>query len=517
MIKIASKNKQDEKILNFYLKKILDSRVYEVAQETNLEKANNLSFRLNKNVYLKREDTQPTFSFKIRGAYNKIVNLPPKEIKKGVIAASAGNHAQGVSLAAKKIGASSIIVMPNTTPKVKVEAVKKLGSKIIIAGDSYSEAYEQALKMSKKENLVFIHPFDDDFVIAGQGTIGMEILRQSSFKIDAIFIAVGGGGLISGVGAYIKAIRPDIKIIGVQTEDSDAMYKSLKAQRRIQLNHVGLFSDGTAVKKVGKRNFDLCRLVVDEMVLVNTDEVCAAIKDIFEDTRCIQEPAGALALAGLKKWLYTNKKTKLRNFIAITCGANINFDRLSFISERSEIGEEKEALLSVTIPEERGSFLKFCSIIENRNLTEFNYRISNESLANVFVGIQVKNKDEGQTVIKNLKREGFHVTDLTKDEISKLHIRHMVGGRSQLATNERLYRFEFPERPGALMKFLSAMNTGWNISLFHYRNHGSDIGRILVGLQVPPNEINSLNRFIKSLGYNYKNETKNTAYNLFLK
>ncbi|OUV99591.1 MAG: threonine ammonia-lyase, biosynthetic [Betaproteobacteria bacterium TMED156] len=503
-------------MLNFYLKKILNSRVYDVAKETPLDFATNLSQRLNKNIYLKREDTQPTFSFKIRGAYNKIVHLPFKELKKGIIAASAGNHAQGVSLAASRLNVKSTIVMPNTTPRVKIEAVKKLGSKIITKGDSYSEAFEYANKIGENENLVFIHPFDDDYVIAGQGTIGMEILRQSACPIDAIFVAVGGGGLVSGVGAYIKAVRPSIKIVGVQTEDSDAMYRSLKVQKRIKLNHVGLFSDGTAVKQVGEKTFKLSQIVIDEMILVNTDEVCAAIKDIFEDTRCIQEPAGALALAGLKKWT-SQKKNIPKNLIAITCGANLNFDRLRFISERSELGEEKETLLSVTLPEARGSFLKFCGLIKNKNLTEFNYRISNESSANVFVGVQVKNKVEGKAVMGTLRKEGFLVTDLTHDEVSKLHIRHMVGGRSSLAVNERLYRFEFPERPGALIKFLSSMNNSWNISLFHYRNHGSDTGRILVGLQVPPGEIKSLNLFLKSLGYNYTNETTNTAYNLFLK
>ena len=503
-------------VLNFYLKKILDSRVYEVAKETSLDFAANLSEKLNKNIFLKREDTQPTFSFKIRGAYNKIVNLKDKEYKKGIIAASAGNHAQGVSLAASKLGISSVIVMPKTTPKVKVEAVKKLGSKIIITGDSYSDAYDHAMKISKKEKLVFIHPFDDDDVIAGQGTIGMEILRQSSREIEAIFIAVGGGGLIAGVGAYIKAVRPEIKIIGVQTEDSDAMNRSLKSGKRVRLANVGLFSDGTAVKQVGQKTFKLSKMVVDEMILVNTDEVCAAIKDIFEDTRCIQEPAGALALAGLKKWIYKHKNVS-KDLVAITCGANINFDRLRFISERAELGEEKEVLISVTIPEKRGSFLKFCSLIENRNVTEFNYRVSNDTFANLFVGIQVKDKAEGKLVIKILKKEGFLVNDLTQDEVSKLHVRHMVGGGSNLAVNEKLYRFEFPERPGALMKFLSSMNNSWNISLFNYRNHGSDTGRIMVGIQVPAQETNDLHIFLKSLGYNYVNETKNTAYNLFLK
>tara|TARA_E500000331_G_scaffold358385_1_gene424802 strand:- start:2407 stop:3951 length:1545 start_codon:yes stop_codon:yes gene_type:complete len=511
-----TKKIQTNNVLNFYLKKILDSNVYDVAKETPLDFATNLSEKLNNKIFLKREDTQPTFSFKIRGAYNKIVNLDAKDLKKGIIAASAGNHAQGVSLAANKLGISSTIVMPNTTPRVKVEAVKQLGSKIIISGDSYSDAYEYAMQVGNKEKLVFIHPFDDDDVIAGQGTVGMEILRQSSSDLEAIFVAVGGGGLISGVGAYIKAVRPYIKIIGVQTEDSDAMTKSLRCKKRILLKNVGLFSDGTAVKQVGKKTFKLSKIVVDEMILVNTDEVCAAIKDIFEDTRCIQEPAGALALAGLKKWVNLNK-ISAKNIVAITCGANINFDRLRFISERSELGEEKETLLSVTLPEERGSFLKFCSLIENRNVTEFNYRISNDSSANVFVGIQVKDRAEGKVVIKVLKKEGFLVNDLTYDELSKLHVRHMVGGRSTLATNEKLYRFEFPERPGALMKFLSSMNSGWNISLFHYRNHGSDTGRIMVGLQVPTGEADELNIFLKSLGYNYVNETKNTAYNLFLK
>ncbi len=504
-------------LLNSYLKKILDSRVYEIAEESPLDFAPLLSSKLKKKIFLKREDKQKTFSFKIRGAYNKMANLEKKQTLNGVITASAGNHAQGVSLAAKKLRIKSTIVMPQTTPTVKVKAVKELGSKILLHGDSYTEAYDYAHKLSQDLNMTFIHPFDDEDVIAGQGTIGMEILRQSSTKLNAVFIAIGGGGLVSGVGAFIKSLKPNVKIIGVQIEDSDAMKKSIDSNRRIILKKVGLFSDGTAVKQVGLKTFKLAKKVIDEIIIVNADEVCAAIKDIFEDTRTIQEPAGALALAGLKKYVLSNKNTNVdEHLIAITCGANVNFDRLRDIAERSELGKEKEAILAISIPERRGSFLKFCKLLGDRHITEFNYRISSHKTAVVFVGVEIKNENEKNKITNLLVKGNFAVCDLSKDEISKSHIRHMIGGRSELAKNENLFKFEFPERPGALMEFLSSMNVSWNISLFNYRNDGSDTGKILVGLQVPPSEEIQFKKFLNKFRYSYKNESNNLAYKLFL-
>tara|TARA_A100001015_G_scaffold296476_1_gene376822 strand:- start:7091 stop:8632 length:1542 start_codon:yes stop_codon:yes gene_type:complete len=509
--------KYDSEILSFYLKKILSSRVYEIAKESPLEYAPLMSQKLKAKIYLKREDQQETFSFKIRGAYNKIANLTEMQLERGIICASAGNHAQGVSLAAKKLGTKATIVMPKTTPEVKVEAVKKLGAFIILVGDSYSEAYEKAWEISLKKKLTFIHPFDDDEVIAGQGTIGMEILRQSPRKLKAIFVAIGGGGLIAGVGAYIKALRPAVKIVGVQMEDSDAMKRSLAAGKRIILKKVGLFSDGTAVKQVGVKTFKLSKHVVDEIVTVGVDEVCAAIKDIFEDTRTIQEPAGALALAGLKKYKSSNTSVEPEDsLIAITCGANINFDRLRVIAERSELGEDREAILGVSLPEKRGSFLKFCKLLGNRHVTEFNYRISSTNEAIVFVSIGIKNDYEKNRAVKAIESGNFKVYDLSADEISKSHIRHMIGGYSPLAANEKLFKFEFPERPGALMEFLSSMKSTWNISLFNYRNNGSDTGRILIGLQIPKSEEKEFKMFLKRTNYAFKNESDNIAYKLFL-
>ncbi|WP_071058434.1 threonine ammonia-lyase, biosynthetic [Pelistega sp. MC2] len=498
-----------------YLKKILTSKVYEIAKETPLDHAKLLSARINNNIYLKREDTQQVFSFKIRGAYNKMANLSRKELDRGVIAASAGNHAQGVAISAKKLGCRAIIVMPISTPQVKVDAVKRLGGEVVLAGTSYSDAYAHAIELEKKEKLTFVHPFDDPDVIAGQGTIALEILRQSPQKPDAIFCAIGGGGLIAGVAAYIKALDPSIKVIGVQTEDSCAMIKSIKANRRVHLSDVGLFSDGTAVKQVGVETFKLCKEFVDDYITVNTDEICAAIKDVFQDTRNILEPAGALSLAGAKK--YANKhQWKSKNIIAVMSGANMNFDRLRFVAERSEVGEHKEAIFSVTMPEVKGSFKLLCSSIGNRSVTEFNYRISDKELAHVFVGVQTSSTEDTAKIQQLLEKKKFIVLNLTNNDLAKTHLRYMVGGRSDLADNEVLYRFEFPERPGALMRFLESMNPEWNISLFHYRNMGGDFGHVLVGIQVPTSDKKAFKAFLDQLGYPFVNETDNPAYKLFL-
>ena len=499
-----------------YLQKILTAQVYDVAIETELSLAKNLSQRLANQIYLKREDSQPVFSFKLRGAYNKMVQLSAQQLKRGVICASAGNHAQGVALAAKKLHCNAVIVMPTTTPQVKIDAVLAFGAEVLLFGESYYDAYAHARLLEKKRGLCFVHPFDDPDVIAGQGTIAMEILRQHQGPIDAVFVAIGGGGLISGVATYIKAVRPEIKVIGVQMQDSDAMTRSVKAGKRIILKEVGLFSDGTAVKQVGIENFRLCKALVDDYVLVGTDAVCAAMKDVFQDTRSILEPAGALAVAGLKNYIDTHR-CKGKNFVAITCGANMNFDRLRFIAERAEVGEEREALFAVTIPEVRGAFKKFCQLVGPRNVTEFNYRISDTQQAHIFVGLGTKAKGESAKVAQLFEKNGYATLDITGDEMAKEHIRHLVGGRSALAEHELLYRFEFPERPGALMGFLSAMNPSWNISLFHYRNQGADYGRILVGLQVPQNERQAFKQFLVGLGYPYIDESQNTLYRLFLK
>jgi len=502
-----------------YLRRILTARVYDVAIESPLDEAPQLTRRLGNRVLLKREDLQPVFSFKLRGAYNKMVNLPPDALKRGVIAASAGNHAQGVALAASKLGCRAVIVMPVTTPQVKVDAVRDRGADVVLFGDSYSDAYAHALELQDKRRLTFVHPFDDPDVIAGQGTIGMEILRQhhpgEQGPIHAIFAAVGGGGLISGVAAYVKALHPEIKVIGVQTEDSDAMARSLEAGRRVQLHDVGLFSDGTAVRMVGEETFRLCRQYVDAMIRVDTDALCAAIKDVFQDTRSILEPAGALAIAGAKAYV---ERERIRNktLVAIACGANMNFDRLRFVAERAEVGERREAVFAVTIPEERGSFKRFCALVGNRNVTEFNYRISDAKEAHIFVGLQIFKPSDAAMLARTFERAGFPTLDLTDDELAKLHLRHLVGGHSPLAKNELLYRFEFPERPGALMRFLTSMSPNWNISLFHYRNQGADYGRILVGMQVPANEKKQLREFLAALGYRHWEETDNPAYRLFL-
>ncbi|MFN4883883.1 MAG: threonine ammonia-lyase, biosynthetic, partial [Burkholderiales bacterium] len=451
-----------------YLRKILTARVYDVAQETPLEPARGLSLRLKNNVLLKREDMQPVFSFKLRGAYNKMAHLPPEQVSKGVIAASAGNHAQGVALSAQRLGCRAVIVMPVTTPAVKIEAVRGLGGEVVLFGDSYSDAYDHALTLQKTQGLTFVHPFDDPDVIAGQGTIAMELLQQYQEPIDAVFVAIGGGGLIAGVACYLKQVTPEVRVIGVQTIDSDAMDQSIKAGQRVTLTEVGLFSDGTAVKRVGEETLRLCQKYVDEIVLVDTDAICAAIKDVFEDTRVILEPAGALAIAGMKHWV-NREGVEGKTLVAIACGANMNFDRLRFVSERAEIGEQREAVFAVTIPEERGSFKRFCEVIGDRNVTEFNYRIADAKAAHIYVGLQIRNRTEAHQMADALTQAGFQALDLTDDELGKLHLRHMVGGRSALAKDERIFRFEFPERPGALMRFLSSMHPDWNISLFHYR------------------------------------------------
>jgi threonine dehydratase len=503
-----------------YLKKILTSRVYDLAVETPLEFAPGLSERMGNRIYFKREDMQSVFSFKLRGAYNKMAQLSSAQLKRGVICASAGNHAQGVALSASHLGCRAMIVMPVTTPAVKIDAVRARGGEVILHGESYSDAYQHALTLEKKLKLTFVHPFDDPDVIAGQGTIGMEILRQHPGSIHAVFVAVGGGGLIGGVGAYIKLVRPDIKIIGVQTTDSDAMTRSLHSGRRITLTDVGLFSDGTAVKQVGEETFRLAKKYVDEMILVDTDAVCAAIKDVFTETRSILEPAGALAVAGAKAYIErrSTQKKPLRDetLVAIACGANMNFDRLRFVAERAEVGEAHEAVFAVTIPEERGSFRRFCHLVGARSITEFNYRINDEKLAHVFVGLQVANRTEPAKIARQFDKQGFKTIDLTHDELAKLHIRHLVGGKSALASGELLYRFEFPERPGALMRFLDSLAPSWNISLFHYRSQGGDVGRVLVGLQVPKAEMKAFRDFLANIGFRSWDESHNPAYQLFL-
>ena len=498
-----------------YLERILNAQVYDVAVETPLELANNLSARMHNRIYLKREDMQPVFSFKIRGAYNKMAKLSPQALKRGVICASAGNHAQGVALSAAKLGVRAVIVMPSTTPQIKVDAVRARGGEVVLAGESYSDAYAHAKELEKTEKLTFVHPFDDPDVIAGQGTVGMEILRDHPQPIHAVFCCVGGGGLIAGVAAYIKRLRPETKIIGVEAVDADAMTRSLAAGQRVVLDQVGIFADGAAVKEVGIETFRLCQQYVDEMIVVDNDAICAAIKDVFEDTRSILEPAGALAVAGAKEYL---RRTKLRDkrLVAIASGANMNFDRLRFVAERAELGEQREAVLAVTIPEKPGSFRKFITVLGNRNITEFNYRYADPERAHIFVGVTVHNRSEAARLVEMLARHELPALDLTDDELAKTHVRYMVGGRSPQAHNEVVYRFTFPERPGALMNFLSNLRSDWNISLFHYRNHGSDFGRVLVGMQVPPEDQAAFDAFLQRLGYDYVAETTNPAYRMFL-
>ena len=498
-----------------YIERILRARVYDVAQETPLELAPRMSQRLNNQVYLKREDLQPVFSFKLRGAYNKMINLAPSVRERGVIAASAGNHAQGVALSAKRLGIRALIVMPKTTPPIKVQSVRNLGAKIVLYGDSYDEAYAHSMELAQEQQLTFIHPFDDPDVIAGQGTIGMEILRQHMDPIDAVFVPVGGGGLIAGVGAYVKYVRPEVKIIGVEPEDAPSLYRALEAGRRITLKQVGIFADGVAVRQVGKESFRVARKCVDEVILVTTDEICAAIKDVFDDTRTVPEPAGALAVAGLKKYVQ-RERPEGGHLLAIESGANINFDRLRHVAERAELGEQREALLAVEIPERPGSFLGFCRALGRRSITEFNYRYSDAARAHVFAGIELAEGDaERAGLIEHLREKGYPVIDMTDNETAKLHIRYMVGGHATGVAGEHLFRFEFPERPGALLNFLSQMGRRWNISLFHYRNHGAAYGRVLMGIQIDAGERTEFQRFLKTLGYPCWEETDNLAYRLF--
>ena len=498
-----------------YLEKILTARVYDVAIESPLELAPSLSTRMRNRVLIKREDMQPVFSFKLRGAYNKMARLSAAELARGVICASAGNHAQGVALAASRLGCRAVIVMPVTTPHIKIDAVRTRGGEIVLHGESFDEAYAHARELEAIEHLSFVHPYDDPDVIAGQGTIGMEILRQHPDPIHAVFCCVGGGGLIAGVAAYIKRLRPDIRIIGVEASDADAMTQSLARGERIKLDQVGLFADGAAVKLVGAECFRLAQLHVDEMICVDTDAICAAIKDVFEDTRSILEPAGALAVAGAKEYLRRSGVEGV-NVVAIASGANMNFDRLRFVAERAEVGEQREAVLAVTLSEQPGAYKRFMGLIGRRNITEFNYRYSDSSAAHVFVGLQTASRAESLQLIDTLRAHGYPTIDLTEDELAKSHIRHLVGGRCPAATNELLYRFVFPDRPGALIKFLDCMSHDWNISLFHYRNHGADYGSVLVGMQVPAEEMAEFRGFLDRLGYAWHDETSNPAYRLFL-
>jgi len=498
-----------------YLRRILNARVYEIARETPLEYAPALSRRFDNRVWLKREDLQPVFSFKCRGAYNKMAHLSRAALKRGVIAPSAGNHAQGVALAARRLGARATIVMPRTTAQIKVAAVRALGAKIVLDGDNYDAAYAHARRIARTRRLTFVHPYDDPEVIAGQGTIGLEILKQHTRPLDAIFVPVGGGGLIAGIAAYVKQIRPAVKIIGVEPEDSDAMFRSLRAGRRVVLDHAGAFADGVAVRQVGRETLRLCRRLVDKIVRVSNDEICAAMKEIFEDCRLILEPAGALSLAGLKRYCEA-ARWRNRDVIAVASGANVNFDRLRYVAERADIGERREAIFAVTIPERPGALRRFCAILGGHNITEFNYRYADPSRAHIFVGVQVRDFSEIRRLAAALRRRGYAALDMTDNEMAKLHARYMVGGRAPNAVNEILYRFEFPERPGALKNFLDQMGGRWNISLFHYRSHGADFGRVLAGMQVPRRDKKAFQRFLDSLGYEYAEETRNPAYRLFL-
>lgn len=499
-----------------YVKMIDEASVYDVAKNSPLELAANLSLRLKNRIFMKREDLQAVFSFKLRGAYNKLASLSEAELQAGVICSSAGNHAQGVALAAKRRDARAVIVMPVTTPSIKVDAVRALEGEVVLFGDNYDEAYKRALELAARENLTFIHPFDDPAVIAGQGTIGKELVGQMEDDVAAVFVPIGGGGLISGIAAYIKAKRPDVRIIGVEPEDSAGMRDSLRAGKPVILDHVGIFADGVAVRRVGDETFRLCQELVDEIVTVDTDQTCAAIKDIFEDTRSIVEPAGGLAVAGMKKYVAA-KHINNQSFVVINCGANVNFDRLRHIAERAAIGEDQEMLLAVEIAEEPGSFLKFCKSLGRRGITEFNYRYNDAKSAHIFVGVQLRHgAREHAELLGKLTGLGYKVADLSNDEMAKLHIRHMVGGSGASIQNERLFRFEFPERPGALLDFLKAIGNDWNISLFHYRNHGSDHGRVLAGIQVPDAESAELEAHLKRLGYAHFEESDNPAYRMFL-
>ncbi|MBU6953169.1 threonine ammonia-lyase, biosynthetic [Hahella sp. HN01] len=499
-----------------YIKKILDAKVYDVAIESPLESAHLLSHRFNNHILLKREDLQPVFSFKLRGAYNKLAQLSAIAKEKGVIAASAGNHAQGLALAAQKLGVKATIVMPQTTPEIKVNSVRAKGAKVVLKGDAFDEAAAHAQTLVKEKGYIYIPPYDDEEVIAGQGTVGMEIMWQHTSPIHAVFVPVGGGGLIAGVAAYIKYLRPDVKVIGVEPEDSNCLHAALKAGKRVTLPEVGIFADGVAVKQIGKAPWEVCRQYVDEVVLVSTDEICAGIKDVFEDTRSIAEPAGALAIAGLKKYV-AREKIQDENLIAIVSGANMNFDRLGYITERTEVGEEREAILAVRIPERPGSYKRFIQALSRRNITEFNYRYCDATEAQIFVGVQISSGlEERKELVGALEEKGYSVLDLTDNEVAKMHIRHMVGGHSPALTNEKVFRFEFPERPGALMKFLMAFGARWNITMFHYRNHGAAYSRVLMGAQVNDDEMAEFRKMLDTVGFRYWEETNNPAYKLFL-
>ena len=502
-------------MLTQLLHDILKSRVYDVARETPLDLAPRLSRRLSNEVLLKREDLQPVFSFKLRGAYNKIAHLREEEWARGIITASAGNHSQGVAFSARKLGLKATIVMPQTTPQIKVDAVRAMGAMVELSGDSYADAKTRCDALVKETGLTFIHPFDDPLVIAGQGTIGAEILRHSQDRLSAVFVPIGGGGLIAGIAGYIKSLRPDVKVIGVEPYESDAMFQSIQAGRRVRLDHVGIFADGVAVREVGELTFPIVQKTVDEIVRVSNDEICAAIKDIFDDTRTIMEPAGALSAAGLKAWV-EREGVRDQSLVAVLSGANINFDRLRFVAERAEVGEAREALLAVTIPERAGAFREFCAAIGRRVVTEFNYRLSGRRQAHIFVGVATQSRQDAAALAALLNASGYETVDLTDNEMAKLHVRHMVGGHAPEVRHERLCRFEFPERPGALTEFLDKLGGRWNISLFHYRNHGADFGRVLAGFEVEDKDLSEFRSFLEALGYPYTPETENPAYSFFL-
>jgi len=502
--------------LDALLRRILTSRVYDVARETPLDLAPRLSARLGNRVHFKREDLQPVFSFKLRGAYNRIAHLSPDERARGVITASAGNHAQGVACSAQKLGLRAVIVMPRTTPSIKVDAVRARGAEVVLVGDSYSDAQAHCDRLAVELGLTFIHPFDDPLVIAGQGTVGDEIVRHRQGEaLHAVFVPVGGGGLLAGVAGYIKAVLPDVRIVGVEPFESDAMYRSLAAGYRVTLDHVGIFADGVAVRTVGAHTFAIAQIAVDEVVRVSNDEMCAAIKDIFDDTRTVMEPAGALAVAGLKRWV-AERGCADQSLVAVLSGANMNFDRLRFVAERAELGEEREALFAVTIPERPGAYRDFCLALGQRIVTEFNYRLNGRQEAHIFVGVGVDSRKDAASLAAELNARGYETLDLTDNEMAKLHVRHMVGGAAPDVKCERLYRFEFPERPGALTKFLDTLGGRWNISLFHYRNHGADFGRVLVGFEVPDDQEGPFGLFLEKLGYPYQREVDNPAYKRFL-
>jgi len=498
------------------IKKIENSKVYDVAIESSLDAANILSERFSNHIFLKREDQQSVFSFKLRGAYNKIAHLSAAELARGVIAASAGNHAQGVALAANKLKIAATIVMPRTTPSIKVEAVTRLGGKTVLFGDTYDEAHQHSLQLAEELKLTYVHPYDDEEVIAGQGTVALEILKQHPGKIDAIFIPIGGGGLVAGMAAYIKHYRPEIKVIGVEPQDAATMHAAMQANERVELEQVGIFADGVAVRQIGQNTFAIAKDLIDEVILVSTDEICAAIKDIFDETRTLVEPAGALSLAGMKHYIAAEKVVN-QTLIGINCGANINFDRLRHVAERAELGERRECLFAVTIPEQPGSFLKFCRILGARGITEFNYRYAGSSAAHIFVGVKVEDADvEKPKLLAAMNKDGYAALDISDNEMAILHLRHMVGGHNQELQNEKIYRFEFPERPGALLQFLETMGQDWNISLFHYRNHGAAYGRVLVGIQVPSDQQQHFDKYLQKLGYRYWEESDNPVYKLFL-